>query len=1271
MEATLKAKLISDKKLLKVRNVVGTAVGEKFTNGLPTGKPAILVFVEKKLSTRGILSKFSSSDIIPDNIDGIKTDVIEVGKLVKQSGYKSKIRPIKPGYSCGHKSITAGTIGGLFVDGDGDTIILSNNHVLACFDELTEVLTIDGWKKWDNVTPYDQLATLNTTTNELEYQYPSVLHKYFYNGELIRFQSKHIDQVVTPNHRLYCRNDYRNSTKKSQWGFQQADQVIVSGNNTIRFTRSANWHCATVDKVKEDIESCGGPSITNMGVWVEFLGMFLLEGSTTYSPEYYNKYGKRKRGEEFITQIRNLDNEFLEDCKRLLDILGFHSFINYKSHYCRSYDKTLYEYLKRFGKSENKFIPTEIKQLQRQYLNILLLSLSRGDGCQYGHKLTNHTFTLKSKRLIDDIQEIAIKLGGCATVKPQNGSTFCPNGKYWRCEVFWTNLEPKVRSISKIEYDGMVYCATVPNGTLLVRRNGKPCWSGNCENNAKAGDIIYQPGPYDYRGDKEFKGWSNPSDIPYFATLKKFVKIQANNNTQDSAIAIVNKAFLDAGMVLTSYPDIGKPLAGWEDVKVGESVQKCGRTTGYTTGRVLGLHATFTISYDMGAIKFTDCIVLTPMSDGGDSVGADTMLYYRVNGQLRYSSIAEMYDQLSVQSWLDNERFIPADYVEVLSTTDTKIYKRGKQKSETKCYWAKVNWLYKHLTDKKLFKIWTRDHREITITSDHSLFGSNNLHPYSNFPAISGSQIGIGTQLLVPSTLQAVGDGINIGLSNDFLTIIGLFLGDGSLERNNTRVNISSGGNLAISKFIQQHILSNDEYLTPSDLARKEYQSNHKFNRRSFARIHNISQSAVQHATMTPYTSKQICYIKKNGDITISNVRFARKLTKLGFHSGFATKSIPQWLMAATITEIKALLRGLFSSDGGIKFRKNNQPILSFGVHNKTLAEQCRILLWRCGIECGLSHENTTHAGFNATCPKAFRVTIAGINSIKQFIEEIGLIGHDNRITRAKQELCKYSNRKHYMLTSKTVKGIEEQFIQQPVYDLSVEGERFIANGFVCHNSGSIISDLDMNAIGLLFAGSQKVTIANPIIPIRDHYKLSIWNGTNKPNTLIDGFTLVVHHGKATYTNGVLAIEDSANHSCYLEKQLQSFDCISCTINTGTDQGQTWGPGISIIWPNGYIETNLRYNGTFGAYYAGQSILNIGKTKPNYDYKVKFIKENNRLKGQIYDNSTWVTVIEVSDSVIKTPITVRIGKTDMCGGSGDYQNAGPIGQCSIRDIKIT
>ena len=43
---------------------------------------------------------------------------------------------------------------------------------------------------------------------------------------------------------------------------------------------------------------------------------------------------------------------------------------------------------------------------------------------------------------------------------------------------------------------------------------------------------------------------------------------------QDSAIATVNKSYLDAGMATNLYPNIGRPIAGWKEAKVGESVQK-------------------------------------------------------------------------------------------------------------------------------------------------------------------------------------------------------------------------------------------------------------------------------------------------------------------------------------------------------------------------------------------------------------------------------------------------------------------------------------------------------------------------------------------------------------------------------------------------------------------------------------------------------------------------------------------------------------------------
>jgi hypothetical protein len=46
--------------------------------------------------------------------------------------------------------------------------------------------------------------------------------------------------------------------------------------------------------------------------------------------------------------------------------------------------------------------------------------------------------------------------------------------------------------IKEVDYSGFVYCVTVPNGTLFVRRNGKPYWSGNCARQGSPPGELYQ-----------------------------------------------------------------------------------------------------------------------------------------------------------------------------------------------------------------------------------------------------------------------------------------------------------------------------------------------------------------------------------------------------------------------------------------------------------------------------------------------------------------------------------------------------------------------------------------------------------------------------------------------------------------------------------------------------------------------------------------------------------------------------------------------------------
>lgn len=130
-------------------------------------------------------------------------------------------------------------------------------------------------------------------------------------------------------------------------------------------------------------------------------------------------------------------------------------------------------------------------------------------------------------------------------------------------------------------------------------------------NLAQIGDPILQPGPID--------GGSQSTDV--VARLSRFVPIKfktattAPLNYVDAAIAevpfhLANRQIYWIGHVRDLY----------EAPAVGDILQKTGRTTNYTTGRVTAINATVDVNYGGGRVaRFANQILTTNMSAGGDS----------------------------------------------------------------------------------------------------------------------------------------------------------------------------------------------------------------------------------------------------------------------------------------------------------------------------------------------------------------------------------------------------------------------------------------------------------------------------------------------------------------------------------------------------------------------------------------------------------------------------------------------------------------------------
>lgn len=157
--------------LFKKENVIGIGHGMKVTKGKKTNKKCLTILVSKKLP----LTELTAQDIIPNKINDMQTDVIEVGIIralpvhkratTRAADHIGKIRPAVGGISIGHKDITAGTFG-CVVYRNNEPFILSNNHVLAnsnaasLGDPILQPGPYDGGKLEDEIAKLEEFVEI-------------------------------------------------------------------------------------------------------------------------------------------------------------------------------------------------------------------------------------------------------------------------------------------------------------------------------------------------------------------------------------------------------------------------------------------------------------------------------------------------------------------------------------------------------------------------------------------------------------------------------------------------------------------------------------------------------------------------------------------------------------------------------------------------------------------------------------------------------------------------------------------------------------------------------------------------------------------------------------------------------------------------------------------------------------------------------------------------------------------------------------------------------
>lgn len=396
------------------------------------------------------------------------------------------------------------------MQGVAQQLILDRKVGSYCYDDQTRVMTRHGLKYFRELAPDDEVMTLNPDTHMVEYHIPQQHIELSYKGDMLHFQGKCHSLCVSPDHNMYIRADWDQAYR-----FMKAADLAERGSlYHYRVKRTGDWPedglaSVTISASQREIDRIAVNDriallreaklrVVDIAVevglpvhsverrlyygiqdprnhynqtrtfavddWAEFMGWYVTEGSASKMHNYRVN----------IAQSRSMNPEKYQRIRNLLERMQLRATADEKGFVIHS--AALYEYLKPLGRSVERFIPDEVKQLPKHALARFLEAALLGDGTDDRRILTAST------KLRDDYCEIAIKLGYGATFSWREGSGYATseNGVWVIGLSQIQDLEAGISKVDRKPYDGTIYCVNVQNHVIMVERDGKLVWCGNC-----------------------------------------------------------------------------------------------------------------------------------------------------------------------------------------------------------------------------------------------------------------------------------------------------------------------------------------------------------------------------------------------------------------------------------------------------------------------------------------------------------------------------------------------------------------------------------------------------------------------------------------------------------------------------------------------------------------------------------------------------------------------------------------------------------------------
>lgn len=405
---------------------------------------------------RGLPISCYSVDI-QDTMGDILRATGEVGMMSKQGGgtggFFGKLRPRGAKITGNGESSGAVHFVELFES-------LMDVATQGCYDDKTEVLTERGFMKFEDVINDKTIKVAQVTdSDEIEFVYPTDYMKFKpKDNKLLHFKdSKNIDLLVTKNHNMVFKREYKNRTSEGKYERSVRDDYHIERADKAPMHRDIKYAHGSISPTKG--------SESGLTALEKLYIAFQADGS--YAPDSNEQgfrfhFAKKHKMDRIISILEDLEIEYTFTHYEKEDTYSIYGSAGHK----------LPKYL-------NDWVTLEGKSYEWAQDFLKEVSLWDGSIVNKGHRSFEYFSTIESN--VDIVQSVASMVGAKSKKTTDLRESEPNKSTIYTLYITQLNRYFGVEKLvpKEVEYDGFVYCVEVPSHKLIVRRNGHTLVCGN------------------------------------------------------------------------------------------------------------------------------------------------------------------------------------------------------------------------------------------------------------------------------------------------------------------------------------------------------------------------------------------------------------------------------------------------------------------------------------------------------------------------------------------------------------------------------------------------------------------------------------------------------------------------------------------------------------------------------------------------------------------------------------------------------------------------